>query len=253
VHHVSLEETVNLAILAGEVMLINGAETSRAEETMDHIAWACGASAVNSFVIPTGVFLTVSNMEGRSLTAMRRIKYRTIDLERIAKVNELSRRLVDYRIEFTEAQNLLNNIAQERAVLPAVISIGASGVIGGGYAVVQSGGSGEMVGGFIAASGVSWIASLVTGFHGGQFIYEFLGGLVAAFIGILLQNYYSELNRDVIIVAGLMPLVPGMVITNAIRDIIAGDLLSGISRGLEATLTAVAVAMGVVIALSFGK
>lgn len=47
-----------------------------------------------------------------------------------------------------------------------------------------------------------------------------------------------------------MPLVPGVAITNAIRDIIAGDLLSGISRGAEAALTSMAVAMGVVIILA---
>ena len=53
---IQLEDMVTLAVQAGEIMLKNGAETSRVEETMEHIARACGAVQVESFVIPTGVF-----------------------------------------------------------------------------------------------------------------------------------------------------------------------------------------------------
>ena len=42
-----------------------------------------------------------------------------------------------------------------------------------------------------------------------------------------------------------MPLVPGVAITNAIRDIMAGDFLSGTARVVEAVLIAVAIASGV--------
>ena len=48
-----------------------------------------------------------------------------------------------------------------------------------------------------------------------------------------------------------MPLVPGVAITNAIRDTMSGDFMSGLSRGMEAVFSALAIAFGVGIVLIF--
>lgn len=74
--------------------------------------------------------------------------------------------------------------------------------------------------------------------------------MTAALMGMQFHYLWPALSPDIVVVGGVMPLVPGVAITNAIRDVIAGDLLSGLSRGLEAALTAVAVSMGVVIILA---
>ena len=60
-----------------------------------------------------------------------------------------------------------------------------------------------------------------------------------------------SVNQDIITIAGVMPLVPGILITNAIRDLMAGELLAGMSRGMEAALTAFAIGAGVAIILLF--
>lgn len=247
---ISLEQMVSLAGSAGEVMLKNGAETYRIEETMDHMAKACGASAVESFVIPTGVFLTVTDGTGRSLTVLRRVRERTINLDRIAKVNELSRRLVDQRMEYENAKVILQGISKERTGFSWLPSMLASGIIGGATAILQDAAFFEVVAAFIAAMLVRYIAHVISKLRGVQFTFEFLGGMAVAFCGVLLHSLWPHLRPDAVIIGGIMPLVPGVAITNAIRDIIAGDLLSGLSRGLEAALTAVAVAMGVVIVLA---
>jgi len=247
---ISLEQMVSLAGIAGEVMLKNGAETYRIEETMDHMAKACGASAVESFVIPTGVFLTVTDGDGRSLTVMRRVHQRTINLDRISKVNELSRRLVDQRLEYENAKVILQGISKERTGFSWLPSMLASGAIGGATAVLQDAVFFEIVAAFVAAMLVRYIAHIVSKLRGVQFTFEFLGGMVVALCGVLLHSLWPYLRPDAVIIGGIMPLVPGVAITNAIRDVIAGDLLSGLSRGLEAALTSVAVAMGVVIILA---
>ena len=46
-----------------------------------------------------------------------------------------------------------------------------------------------------------------------------------------------------------MTLVPGVAITNSMRDVIAGDLMAGMVRGLEALLVALALALGTGVAL----
>lgn len=245
-----LEETVKLAGLAGEIMLKNGAETYRVEETMEHIAKACGAAKVESFVIPTGVFLTVSDVSGQLMTAMWRVHGRTINLDRVAKVNELSRRLVNRQIDSKDAYALLSLIGMERTGFSLVPSMFASGAIGGTAAILQNGGLAAVAGAFCAAFAVRYIAHMVSRRHGVQFTFEFLGGMTVALVGVVLNALWPEVGRDAVIIGGIMPLVPGIAITNSIRDVIAGDLLSGLSRGMEAALTAMAVTMGVVIGLA---
>lgn len=247
---VPLEEMVRLAVTAGEIMLRNGAETSRVEETMGHMARACGAAGAESFVIPTGVFLTVTDQGGRSFTALRRVSDRTINLDRIAKVNELSRRLADGRLDYAAARSALELIAKERTGFARFPSMVASGLVGGGYALLIGGSAGEVAGAFAAGLAVRYIAHFISKVHGVRFTFDFLGALTAALVGSLLHAAWPALSRDVVIVGGVMPLVPGVAITNAIRDVIAGDLVSGLSLGLEAALTAVAVAMGVVVVLA---
>lgn len=247
---IPLEQIAKIAGLAGEIMLKNGAETYRVEETMEHIAKACGAIKVESFVIPTGVFLTVHDSSERMLTSMWRVRARTINLDRVSKVNELSRRLADKRITFNDAYDILHHIDLERTGFSLVPSMLASGVIGGTTAVLQNAGAFEILGAFGAALTVRYIAHVVSRRHGVQITYEFIGGMAAALIGVLLAVLFPETNRDAIIIGGIMPLVPGVAITNAIRDVMVGDLLSGLSRGMEAALTAMAVTMGVVIGLA---
>ncbi len=54
-------------------------------------------------------------------------------------------------------------------------------------------------------------------------------------------------------IGALMPLVPGMALTNAMREIMAGDLISGLNRTAEAILVATAIALGTVLPLVIGQ
>lgn len=246
----SLEKILSLSVLAGEIMLKNGGETRRVEETMEHIARAGGAVQVQSFVIPTGVFLSVFDANGEARTAIRRVHERTINLDRIAKVNELSRRLVDGRADFSTAEALLQRIARERTGFSLLPSMIASGLVAGTTTVVMDASLVEDLGAFLAAFAVRYVGHIVSRRHGVQFTFEFLGGMTVAIVSTLLQNVFPEVGRDMVIIGGVMPLVPGVAITNAIRDLLSGDLLSSVSRVMETVCTAAAVTMGVIIVLA---
>lgn len=244
-----LRDIMSITLLAGEILLRNGAETYRVEETMGHIGRACGARRVEAFAIPTGIFVTIHTEYGE-ITQCSRVTERTINLCRIVKVNELSRRLSDQRIALEQARNLLERIAQERTEFNLGVLLVASGVVGASYAVLQNATILETVPAFLAALLVRYIAHLVSRFRMVRFLFEFLGAASAALIGIAAHYIMPEINRDIVIVGALMPLVPGMAITNSIRDVIAGDLLAGMSRALEGLLTASAIAMGVGLVLA---
>ena len=56
-------------------------------------------------------------------------------------------------------------------------------------------------------------------------------------------------HQDAIIIACIMPLVPGVAITNAIRDTLNGDYVSGAARAVEAFIKALSIALGVGVSL----
>ena len=74
---------------------------------------------------------------------------------------------------------------------------------------------------------------------------------IAAFLAIILYKFGIASQIDQTIIGAIMLLVPGIAITNAIRDTIAGDLLSGITRAAEAFLVAISIAVGTGAVLSF--
>ena len=78
-----------------------------------------------------------------------------------------------------------------------------------------------------------------------------VGAIVAAFLVATVGPYF-QLNVNVTILGAVMVLAPGMVITTAIRDLLGGELVSGLSRSAEALVIAVAIATGVAVVLSLG-
>jgi len=68
-------------------------------------------------------------------------------------------------------------------------------------------------------------------------------------LAILAVKFQLGTNADDIIIGSVMPLVPGVPLTNAVRDILAGDLVSGIARGMEALMSAIAIGSGIAMIL----
>ena len=85
-----------------------------------------------------------------------------------------------------------------------------------------------------------------------EFFFVFLCFVSAIFMGIitiLTCKIFPKLVVDNILIGSLMTLVPGVAITNALRDLFGGDLLSGMARTTEAILTAIALGGGIGIAI----
>ncbi len=82
-------------------------------------------------------------------------------------------------------------------------------------------------------------------------IIDILSSIGIAILAIAMKTYgMKEINMDTVIISAIMPLVPGVAITNAIRDTLQGDYLSGGARVLEAFLKAASIALGVGIGMA---
>lgn len=236
----SLADIARLLLLAGKVMLASGAGANRVEETLMRMGLACGLDSVNVFCTLTGFFVTV--LKGDDVvTRLLAVKRHDVDLGRIAAVNDLSRQMEQATIDFAAATERLKNLVL-REEAPR-LRLAARGVSSGAFAVLMGGSGADFVPALLAGIFGQLVYSRVLR-YGPEFVSIYFSALTGTLLAVLASNWgFGDLKF--VTVGMMMPLVPGMALTNSIRDLIFGDLLSGLSRAAEATLSAAAIAGGV--------
>ncbi|MYL65259.1 threonine/serine exporter [Bacillus hwajinpoensis] len=243
-------DIIQVCLLAGKVMLQNGGETYRVEDTMTRIADAYGASHSNSYVTPTGIIFSIEGPEP-SKTQLIRISDRTTDLDKVTKVNSISRRISSGDLSIQEAYNELYRLDKmtERYTFPKQFF--AAAVASGCFLIMFEGQWNDFVPAVLAGGGGFYSVTLFNRLVPIKFFAEFLASFVIGLLAVLFVTTGLGEQLDKIIIGSVMPLVPGLLITNAVRDLMAGHLISGLSKGAEAFLTAFAIGAGIALVVSF--
>jgi len=231
---------MELACNAGKIVLENGGEIYRVEQTMTSICAAYGISACESFATPTIIILSAPNVEWEPYSRMIRITERSINLYKVAAVNDFTKKLP---LPINEALVELNAI-NEKAPYPLWVRVLASSIGIAAFTVIFGGDARDLVGGLILAALLRLVITSLQKKHAGDFIVNLVGGAVAALGGWLISYINLASDQWVITVSAIMLLVPGLLFTNAMRDIAAGDLVSGSSRIIEVLSVAAAIACG---------
>lgn len=241
--------------LSAQIILENGGETYRAEETIKFICKAFEVKEIEAIATPTGIYMTISIDGKQSDTVVKRIRKRTINLQKLNEVNTISRQISQHSITLDDALIELEKIENNNGVKNK-FSLFYGGISSAFFTVLFGG----EIFGFIIALLTGILVTLITkkfeNLHSYQFFSSIVSGFVIALIAITTTYIAGMGNYNHIIVGGIMPLLPGLSMTNAIRDTIRGDLISGIARGTEALLVAASLAAGagviIYIAYSFG-
>lgn len=236
------------AMKAGKIILQNGSGTNRAEDTINRILGKHNFEIAESFVSTTGIFMSIVDESGEILTLVNRISNRTININKIVIVNDISRRYVKNEISFEEANELMDKIDLVEDYSSFVKSI-SWGIVSVGFAYAIS---------------KDLYSSLISFFvcFGSYYVYEFLDKKkFSSFFNILTTSFFYsivtlflsqfiEINYNTIIIGCIMPLVPGVALVNAFRDVFAGDYLAATGRFLDCLITTSSIAVGVAFALN---
>ena len=243
-------DIIQVCLLAGKVMLQNGGETYRVEDTMTRIADAYGAANSNSYVTPTGIIFSIEGPEP-SKTQLIRISDRTTDLDKVTKVNSISRRISSGDLSIHEAYNELYRLDKmtERYTFPKQLV--AAAIASGCFLIMFEGQWDDFIPAVLAGGGGFYSVTLFNRLVPIKFFSEFLASFVIGLLAVLFVTIGLGEQLDKIIIGSVMPLVPGLLITNAVRDLMAGHLISGLSKGAEAFLTAFAIGAGIALVVSF--
>ncbi|CAG7841098.1 membrane protein [Clostridium novyi B str. ATCC 27606] len=237
------DRILHLATEAGRIILQNGGETYRVEETMNKICYGLNVQKADSFVTPTGIMLSITDETGKTISLIRKITNRSINLEKVAEINALSRTIVNDSPSLNYVEKRLHEIDNSRGYTKKILILSAS--FSAGFFTLLFGGTFRdfLVSLFIGAI-IKFICMILNSIKINEFFINSLGGAISSLLALISIHLNIGENKDKIIIGSIMLLVPGLIITNAIRDTLAGDLVSGISRTVEAFFIAVAIATG---------
>ena len=236
------KQILNVAVLAGEIMLRSGAETYRVEDTMKHILKTAGTEVAEAFVMMTGIVATVDGPDMEMITAMRRVHDRGTNMYRIVRVNEISRKYCSGEMTLDETYEALKKISGKQYSVTVynlatiLVAVGFVPLFGGSFLEILIS---AVVGCVVAA-----LFTLGKKVQMSGFILNTISAAGVAISAIWLKRFLPGWDLDIVIISSLMPLVPGVAITNAIRDTLRGDYISGGARILEAFMTAAAIGLG---------
>ncbi|TDM12614.1 threonine/serine exporter [Macrococcus lamae] len=244
-HHTN--KIIDVIMLAGKILLENGAETYRVEDTMTRIATHYGLDNTHSFVVPTAIIFSFSE---KSETRLMRIESRTTDLEKIAETNAISRAIASNSITLDDAKTMLQQLDQADLQFSLWLKALSAGLVSFFFLLMFDGTVIDLLPAFLAGSIGFLIGEYIQLHTRIKFFSEFAAAIVIASIAHLFVLQFAGDSINKIIIAGVMPLVPGVLITNAIRDLMASHLQAGIIKGVEAGLTAFAIGAGVALCLT---
>ncbi|HET7577795.1 MAG TPA: threonine/serine exporter family protein [Bacillales bacterium] len=241
---------MDVCLSAGKIMLKSGAETYRVEDTMSRIAEAFHAERVHAFVTPTAIILSSGGPEPHSdKTKFIRITERANDLHKVSLVNEISRKVSNGILTLKETERELESVEKADFSFPVWQQIVAAALVSGCFLLMFQGVWHDIVPALITG-GVGYAVFIY--FHRLVQVKFFSEAFASFCIGLIAAGMVAAgagVQLDKIITGSVMPLVPGVLITNAVRDLMAGHLISGLSRGAEALLTATAIGTGVAVVI----
>lgn len=237
------QKALQLATDAGHILLENGAEINRVEETMQHIASAYGIEGESFYVLSNGIIST-----GEHFARAEFIPIRGTQLSRVVEVNQLSREIdASEPIPLDELERRLRSIRQSPSkpwwelVVGIALGVSAFSILFGG-SFVDAGAT--FAAGLFLGLFMTFVGSRLS-----RIFSNLLGGLVGGLMCILAVRLGLGQHLPNMIIGTIIALVPGVPFTNGMRDLANEHYLAGTTRLLDAFLAFLCIALGVVVSL----
>ena len=224
------DKLLDLAVDLGYELSMAGAETFRVEESINRILRSYDMEP-EVYAIPNCIHVSVTLPDGESLSEMRRVGFHGNDLEAVEALSAVSRRICAEKPEEAVGRQWLVDARKNQRQYSAFM---------------------QLLGYFTAsfAFGIFFGGNLMDKYQANNFFKTLLAAIPLALIPYALGALGICQRPDMATIGTVMVLVPGLLFTYAMRDIIYGDTNSGVNRIVQVLLIAVAIACGTAVAWS---
>ena len=241
-----INQVIDVLMMAGTLLLESGSEIHRVEDTMIRIAHSQGITDCNALAMPVAIFFSIENA---NITRMKRILRTNYNIEKVCDVNQISRQLVSGQINLEEAYQALLHLKSKPVPYTNLQLTLAATLSAPFFSIMFGGNFYDAIGAGIATIFAFAFSLVVEKYVRIPFVTAF----AAAFIFGFLAHIWLPSNTVLIIAGCVMPFVPGIAMTNAVRDLMNNHLNSGMSKLFETLLITLALGAGTTVALVLMK
>lgn len=238
-YHTLFDVVVELAYR----LAMNGAETFRIEDSVNRIMSAYQVNA-EVFAIPNCLHVSIETPDGTPITRVRRIGFHGSNLYAVEKYSNISRKICAEKPEPAVAMQWLNETTEKQIKYPFAINLLGNFLGAAGFCILFGGAFTDSLSAGVCGIVIGLVTMLLDNLKANPFFKTISASFLMAVIAYLAAIVHIAHNVDAVIIGALMILVPGLLFTNAMRDIIYGDTNSGVNRVVHVFLIAAAIALG---------
>ena len=232
----------------GETMYQSGGEISRIEDSLYRLGKNYGAMHVSVYAITSSIVITAEFPNDSSITQIRRITNRgAVDCLKMEKLNQLCRDCAKCPVPVEVLQEKVLAIMKEMpdkrylylGKLIAVIAF--TFFFGGGVPDVL-----VAIGGAVV---IGMMQQYVKRFFSGEFFFNIAVSLTTGLFVNLISLVLPGIHVNQVLIGDIMLLIPGIAITNSIRYIFSGDIVSSLEKLMDSLIQAFGIAIGFMLSL----
>jgi uncharacterized membrane protein YjjP (DUF1212 family) len=245
-----LRDIIDLSLWAGQLQLQHGADTERAENTIHHLGTGLGCDWIDPFISPNAIVITTMSGDEFRTRVRRLVRFGGVDMNIVAGVNDLAYQAEAHMSDRAHIREQLENID----TMPKLYNRWLVALLVGLACAAFS----RLFGGDWVTFGISWLAAsiamLVRQFLTRRHFNQFLVVTVTAFVATLLASIGVLLSLgtepQIALAASVLLLVPGVPLINGSKDLLQGHMVTGLVRGTIGALVALAIALGIGLAIT---
>lgn len=244
-----LEEIIFIAYQ----MLTAGSKVGRAEQMIEKMCKAYQMEEVEVFIITSSIVVSVKGESGQRYTQTKRIREYQTDFCYLEYLEHLVDEICQERLTAEQIRRRIGEHDKSQEHYREVWSQRQKDVV---YCIVCmiftlffGGGIREGVASLFCGVFVKLVMNLIGRTIGNRFAWTVIATAVAGSAACFFCRVGWIDTLDKVMIGNIMLLIPGLAMINGMKDLIEGEMLSGLLRLTDAVLQAVAVAIGAALLL----
>lgn len=243
------KEILALAVEVADVMLRNGGEIYRIEDTVIHILKAYNVQSFDVYVLSNGIFASANEDKEDACSMIRHVPLGEVNFAKISYLNQLARDLCSHTCTIEEGWVRVEEAKQlpkySKSILIFFCGLGSAG-----FTYLFGGGILDSFFAFFIGMAEQVVLQLMAKYRLSRFLRNVFASMFVSACSIFVFMTGLPVLQDKIVIGAIMPLVPGITFTTSIRDFHNGDYLSGTIHLIDALSTALCIAVGICLPLA---
>lgn len=240
---VSLKELSQTLLRIGKMILSSGGEANRVERTLMRLGKIYGCDKVDVMAISHSILLTL-NRGKESITELKRVEESQFDLFKLKRTNRVYRDLMSKPTALSAINKKLDDIEKRDNIGNFFNTLIAWCIVSAFYTGFFGGNMMDMIFSAVIAIALFSIIRLLSSFGVNYYFTLIVVSLLGGFLSRLFTLTNCEIHTSVINAGNIMPLIPGLILTNSLRDMLSKDTITGISEIAETVVISLIIATG---------